>query len=61
MSEAVCFRRRCFYVAQTFLSIKKWKETMALYERSLEYAREAIESYKKSKMEAVKRDKVRSL
>jgi len=33
---------RCFYVAQAYVTEKKWKEGMALYDRVLENAKQAI-------------------
>ena len=37
---------RCYFIAQTYLSVKKYKEVLALYERTLDYAQQSLESYK---------------
>jgi len=49
---------RCFHAAQTYSSIKKWKEAVSLYEKTLEYARTALDGYAKSQIEASKKEKV---
>lgn len=54
------FHFRCFYIAQSYLAVKKWKETLALYERALDYCRQAIDKYAKSQLEPVKKAKVRT-
>lgn len=33
---------RCYYIALTLIDMKKWKEAVALYERSSNYANEAL-------------------
>ena len=33
---------RCFYIAQVYVNDKKWPEAMALYDRVLEHANEAL-------------------
>ncbi|CAD7006680.1 signal recognition particle subunit SRP68 [Ceratitis capitata] len=33
---------RCYYIALTLIDMKKWKEAVALYERSSKYANEAL-------------------
>ncbi|KAL7034646.1 hypothetical protein ACKWTF_008038 [Chironomus riparius] len=33
---------RCYYIALTLVNLKRWKEAVSLYERSLKYANEAI-------------------
>jgi signal recognition particle subunit SRP68 len=48
---------KCFYTAQTYLSVKKWKETLALYERCLDYASHSIEGYKTSQLDSNKKSK----
>uniref|UniRef100_A0A0K8TT17 Signal recognition particle subunit SRP68 n=1 Tax=Tabanus bromius TaxID=304241 RepID=A0A0K8TT17_TABBR len=35
---------RCYYIALTLVSYKRWKEAVALYERSMKYAVEALKS-----------------
>ena len=40
---------RCFYTAQTYGTVKKWKEAIALYEQVLKYANDAIKAYKDTK------------
>ncbi|XP_055913275.1 signal recognition particle subunit SRP68 [Eupeodes corollae] len=35
---------RCYYIALTLVDMKKWKEAVALYERSMKYASEAMKS-----------------
>lgn len=35
---------RCYYIAQTLVALKRWKEAVALYERSTKYANEALTS-----------------
>ena len=40
-----CFCR-CFYVAQTYQTAKKYKEAIALYEQVLTYTKDAIQDYK---------------
>ena len=37
---------RCFYVAQTYQTAKKYKEAIALYEQVLTYTKDAIQDYK---------------
>ncbi|CAH1793893.1 unnamed protein product, partial [Owenia fusiformis] len=37
---------RCFFIAQTYATAKKWKETIALYEKVLLYADKAIAELK---------------
>ena len=43
----LCFR--LFYIARAYASAKKWTEAIALYQRTLDYAKTAIEGYKKLK------------
>ena len=43
----MCFR--LFYIARAYASAKKWTEAIALYQRTLDYAKTAIEGYKKLK------------
>lgn len=33
---------RCYYIAVTLVNLKRWKETVSMYERSMKYAKEAI-------------------
>jgi len=33
---------RCYYIALTLVNLKRWKEAVSLYERSLKYANDAI-------------------
>lgn len=35
---------RCYYIALTLVDMKKWKEAVALYERSMKYASEAMKT-----------------
>lgn len=35
---------RCFYIAVTLVSLKRWKEAVAMYERSMNYASEAVKN-----------------
>lgn len=35
------FFYRCFYVAESFASLRKWTESAALYDRALEYVKQA--------------------
>lgn len=35
---------RCYYIAVTLVGMKRWKESVALYERSTKYANEALKS-----------------
>uniref|UniRef100_A0A1B0CSX8 Signal recognition particle subunit SRP68 n=1 Tax=Lutzomyia longipalpis TaxID=7200 RepID=A0A1B0CSX8_LUTLO len=35
---------RCYYIAQTLVALKRWREAVALYERSTKYASEALTS-----------------
>ncbi|GAB0091881.1 Signal recognition particle subunit SRP68 [Sergentomyia squamirostris] len=35
---------RCYYIALTLVAMKRWKEAVALYERSTNYAKEALKS-----------------
>ncbi|XP_014677050.1 PREDICTED: signal recognition particle subunit SRP68-like [Priapulus caudatus] len=37
---------RCFYIAQSYAALKKWKEAMALYERTLTHTAQALDGYK---------------
>uniref|UniRef100_A0A336KGJ9 Signal recognition particle subunit SRP68 n=1 Tax=Culicoides sonorensis TaxID=179676 RepID=A0A336KGJ9_CULSO len=37
---------RTFYIALTLINLKRWKEAVALYERSTNYAKEALQSKK---------------
>jgi len=36
---------RCYFIAQSYLSVKKYKEVLALYERVLDYAKESLETH----------------
>jgi len=40
---------RCYFIAQSYLSVKKYKEVLALYERALDYARQSLETHKHNK------------
>ncbi|KAK7112430.1 signal recognition particle subunit SRP68-like [Littorina saxatilis] len=40
---------RLFYIARAYASAKKWKEAIALYQRTLDYAKDALDGYKKLK------------
>lgn len=40
---------RSYYIAQSFLAAKKWTETIALYERVLKHASQALKGCKKLK------------
>lgn len=35
----LCFLR-CFFIAQSYVLVKKWSEALVLYERVLKYAKE---------------------
>jgi len=37
---------RCYFIAQSYLSVKKYKEVLALYERVLDYAQQSLEAHK---------------
>lgn len=42
-NQALTFKAfRCYYIALTLIDMKKWKEAVALYERSSNYANEAL-------------------
>ena len=44
-AQKVAFQAfRCFYIAQVYVNEKKWAEAMALYDRVLERANEALKS-----------------
>ncbi|XP_033097462.1 signal recognition particle subunit SRP68-like [Anneissia japonica] len=47
---------RCFYLAQSYASVKKWRETSALYERVVTYITEAEETFKKIRTKPTKAD-----
>lgn len=34
------FRVRCFFIAQSYVLVKKWSEALVLYDRVLKYADE---------------------
>jgi len=36
---------RCYFIAQSYLSVKKYKEVLALYERTLDYAKQSLEAH----------------
>jgi len=36
---------RCYFIAQSYLSVKKYKEVLALYERTLDYAQQSLEAH----------------
>lgn len=38
---------RCFFIAQSYVLVKKWSEALVLYERVLKYAKE-VQSKAKS-------------
>jgi len=38
---------RCYYSAETYVSLKKWKEALALYDKVLNYASTALKSLEK--------------
>lgn len=42
-----CALDRCFYIAQSYVLVKKWSEALVLYERVLKYTRE-VQSKAKS-------------
>ncbi|XP_064623937.1 signal recognition particle subunit SRP68-like [Lineus longissimus] len=47
-TQMECYKAfRCFYIAQTYASAKKWAEALALYEQVLIYAKGAVAGYKK--------------
>ena len=35
---------RCYYIAVTLVALKRWKESVAMYERSTKYAKESLAS-----------------
>lgn len=35
---------RCFYIALTLVNLKRWKEAVSMYERSMKYATQAVKS-----------------
>lgn len=35
---------RCFYIAQSLVGLRRWREGMALYQRAEQYVREALEA-----------------
>lgn len=39
---------RCYYIAVTLVGMKRWKESVALYERSMKYAGDALRSKPKA-------------
>lgn len=41
------FPQRCFFIAQSYVLVKKWSEALVLYERVLKYAKE-VQSKAKS-------------
>lgn len=44
-SLALSFKAfRCFYIALTLVGLKRWKESVAMYERSMKYSQEALKS-----------------
>ena len=48
---------RCFYIAQTYQTSKKYKEAIALYEQVLTYTKDAIQDYKNIRNNAQYKDK----
>lgn len=38
---------RCYYIAVTLVGLKRWKESVSMYERSTKYGQEAIKSHPK--------------
>lgn len=36
--------RRCYYIAQSLVGLRRWREGMALYQRAEQYVREALEA-----------------
>ncbi|KAJ1526690.1 hypothetical protein ONE63_008270 [Megalurothrips usitatus] len=49
---------RCFYIAKILVGLRRWREGMALYQRSEQYVREALKSSGelKSQLEMLKKD-----
>lgn len=49
---------RCFYIAQILVGLRRWREGMALYQRSEQYVREALKTSKemKSQLENLKKE-----
>ena len=37
---------RCYFIAQSYLSVKKYKEVLALYERTLDYAQQSLDAHR---------------
>lgn len=35
---------RCYYIALTLVNVKRWKEAVAMYDRSIQYAQKALQS-----------------
>jgi len=40
---------RCYFIAQSYLSVKKYKEVLALYERTIDYAHQSLETHQTNK------------
>lgn len=43
---------KCFYIAQAYVSLSKWQEGIALYERVLQYANDAIKIIQSKQLKA---------
>ena len=39
---------RCYFIAQSYLSVKKYKEVLALYERALDYAQQSLDTHRRN-------------
>ena len=48
---------RCFHLAESYVSMKKWPEAVGLFDRALEHVSEAVDHYREVGMERV--DQVR--
>lgn len=46
-TPSTCLHCRCFFIAQSYVLVKKWSEALVLYERVLKYAKE-VQSKAKS-------------
>lgn len=43
---------RCFHLAESYVVMKKWAESMALFDRALEHVTQTLENYRELKLEA---------
>ncbi len=61
MARTFAFKAfRCFYLAESYVAIKKWEESMGLFDRASQHVAQALEYYRERKTEVEdKIDKVR--